>query len=648
MRKNGVVILIVLLLVARSVGAEEIFPRVFAGGVSGSYSLADPDNSDEYRSAGGGLYIHAVGWDRLTTAQKNAARANFSGSDTVVEVGSSTSQANWYINSVHRKGVRAKVVTINAFSSGRIPTVSGWQDLLDYYRSQGVDGLTQLFATFEYANFSSNVSTLPQNKVSDREDFQQIIAISGGLTLDVPAPYFFDREQNYRDWVVDAIKWARGRGYDVMMIASPRSSGVSFHHELEDFVNALAAEGALPNIFAIQNYSTADASSYPNIVGDEDTPYHQLGAAHLMQTHYLPAVVGRSSDADGDGKSNTAEAALGRSDSDPSDFAFDFGSPGNVEGWFTQHIGATTVAGGTFTGTTTSNDPRLINDSIFVDGGRVRSVLVRMKADAAGAVQVYWAASPGGIVADNYMAMAYHTPGEWFIASFNVGNHATWRGRSISALRLDPISVQAAEFSIDWIALSDGDYDRDGISDAAEGFADTDYDGSPDAMDVDSDGDGVADDREGVTGHDRLDPSDMYFGGSSKLSGSSEGWRDINIADFTAGGDVFLAGTAGNNDPQLRRDGFYFNGADVSQVFIRYRAPASATLQLYWGIEGSDIYTSGRATSVRYSTPGEWQTMAFDLSSKVEWISNTITSLRIDPTTVAGSSFEIDYISAGP
>lgn len=520
--------------------------------------------------------------------------------------------------------------------------------MVEHYRAGGVDERTRIFATFEYPNFTPHIPTLADNKVSDRVDFQQIISASGGLALDIPANYYFTREQVYRDWVVDAIQWARSNNYSVMIIVSPRNSGINYHHHVQSFVDALGDADALPNVFSVENYSTQDPSIYPNIVGSEDVPYHQLGAARLLQTQYLPMVMGRASDIDGDGMAGLSEQQRGRSDFDPSDMGFDFDVAGSSEGWASTNINNLSVANGVLSGTATSSDPRLARSGLYLDGGQTQNILVKMKASAAGGVQLYWGTDSGGIASANYKNAHYSTPNEWSVINFRVGSHVRWRGQRITALRLDPIGVAGATFDIDWILGSDGDFDRDGLSDEEEGFVDTNGDGSPDAMDVDSDGDGVTDDREGVIGTNRLDPSDMHFGAVPRIPGSSEGWFPSNVAQFQTGGDVLMRGVASNGDPSVRRREFYFSGADASTIFVRYRSSAASTVHLYWGVLGHDVFSGNRMVSASYTTPNEWKTLSFDLSTVSLWTGSTITSLRVDPGSVAGSEFQVDSIWAGP
>ncbi len=183
--------LFLLLAVPATAHAEDIFPRVLAGGVSGSDALAVPGNSDKFRANGGGVFMHAMGWGKLDEAEKVATLANFAGRELAVEIGFTKAYCTWYRDNFQKRGVHAGFITMNAFSSARVPTVAEWTEMIAYCRSKGIDARTKILATFEYANFSSHKATLGQNKVSQRADFQKIIAASGGLLIDVP-PRIYD------------------------------------------------------------------------------------------------------------------------------------------------------------------------------------------------------------------------------------------------------------------------------------------------------------------------------------------------------------------------------------------------------------------------------------------------------------------------
>jgi hypothetical protein len=75
----------------------------------------------------------------------------------------------------------------------------------------------------------------------------------------------------------------------------------------------------------------------------------------------------------------------------------------------------------------------------------------------------------------------------------NPSAHVDWSGQLIKDLRFDPTGGIDSVYAIDWIALSDGDYDNDGLTDILETGADPDNDGIPSFEDPDSNNDGTPD-----------------------------------------------------------------------------------------------------------------------------------------------------------
>ena len=85
-----------------------------------------------------------------------------------------------------------------------------------------------------------------------------------------------------------------------------------------------------------------------------------------------------------------------------------------------------------------------------------------------------------------------------------------------------------------------------------------------------------------------------------------------------------------------------FAGSSVPLIQIRMRASANVTVQLFWG-NTTGAYT---AINANYTGSGSWQTLSFAVSSSLEWTGKTINSLRIDPVTAKGQTFDIDWIRA--
>lgn len=457
-----------LLVLAGNTQAEDIYPRIVVGGVSGITSLKDPSNSDQFRANGGGLYLHHSGWAPLTSADKQAILTTFKGKEVVVELGFAENGGAWpsaYKNNYVNFGINAKLISANAFANDSLPTLATWRAYTQAFRDAGIAETTLILPTFEYANFASRMSTLNSSRVSMRKDFQDIIKHSGGISLDTPSNYFFSREEAYRSWVIDAIKWTHGQGLTVAIIVSPHNAGVDYDKATSDYVKYLKDHQALPNTFIVENYSTASAATYTNIVGNEDTLHHQLGCAKALQTVWLPAALGNRADIDGDGIANEAS---GRSKYNPLDFGFEFSA---ADGWGSpQNISNFAISGGTLKGQTTSVDPNVTRSNLAIDGGRLPVLQVRMKASASGTVQIYWGVN-GGATVNGPISAIYNGPNIWRDVSFNMFAHQQWKNQTITSLRIDPISVSNATFEIDWLRASTATSNTSASSSAASSSA---------------------------------------------------------------------------------------------------------------------------------------------------------------------------------
>ncbi len=264
---------------------------VLAGGVSGAADLTVDENSDTFRASGGGLYLHNNGWERLDDAQRRKALGLFKDRPLAIELGFKPSGKAW--GNVYRRAylvyqMSPLFIAANAFAGNNLPTPEQWRDYMTELRKAGVPETTKILPTFEFANFSHNIPELSHNKVSDREDFQKILAVAGGIVIDSPSGYFFTREQNYRDWVVDALHWCRKNRLTRVVIASPHIFGKPFPEHTRKFVGYLKEHEALPDIWVCENYNgSKDPETYLNRVGSEDVPANVFGTARLLLTDFL-------------------------------------------------------------------------------------------------------------------------------------------------------------------------------------------------------------------------------------------------------------------------------------------------------------------------------------------------------------------------
>lgn len=177
------------------------------------------------------------------------------------------------------------------------------------------------------------------------------------------------------------------------------------------------------------------------------------------------------------------------------DARWNFNTAGNAEGWSTANATAA-VAGGFLTGSVVAGDPQLSKlNAAYVSGSLATHLLVRYRSSATGTCQLFW----GRVGAANFSGSrvvnfnSYSPSGAFSGLIANPSAHADWSARVITDFRFDPTGGAGSSFDVDWIALSDGDYDNDGLSDLTEGGADPDNDSLPNFADTDSNNDGLPD-----------------------------------------------------------------------------------------------------------------------------------------------------------
>ncbi len=190
---------------------------------------------------------------------------------------------------------------------------------------------------------------------------------------------------------------------------------------------------------------------------------------------------------------------------------------GWAQGWATSQITNLTVSGGALNGTSTGTDPYFHNQGVTLDGSQTESMLIKLQTSAAsGSLALYWGDPTfAGFSGNRVISTALSGSTNPQLIRLPVGAHSNWDNHTITRLRLDPVSVGARDFSIDWIQLSEGDLDGDGIADTVEGLVDTDGDGLFDVEDLDSDNDGMSDEFEQTYSFDFQNAADALLDADS-------------------------------------------------------------------------------------------------------------------------------------
>ncbi len=324
---------------------------------------------------------------------------------------------------------------------------------------------------------------------------------------------------------------------------------------------------------------------------------------------------------------------------------FWFETDDDFEGWSVNNISNETVSGGVMSGIATSGDPQLSRSGLNFPGADASTVLIRMQAEINSTVDLFWGHTGADTISTTRkITVSYTGSGDPQVLTFDLSSDTNWTAKTITQLRLDPLSLPPAtgkSFSIDWIAITDGDFDSDGIADTADGYGDTDGDGLPDFADTESDGDGTGDADEAAAGRNHTDAGDMAF--HFNTDGDFEGWTNspMNVTGLAVSNGV-VSGTASTADPYFANNSVGFVASQVPTMTVRMRAGANGLVQLYWAPLGGGF--AGNFVGRNYTGSGGWQVVEFPMAGNANWDGNTIDKLRIDPIGSSGAWFEIDWI----
>jgi hypothetical protein len=229
------------------------------------------------------------------------------------------------------------------------------------------------------------------------------------------------------------------------------------------------------------------------------------------------------------------------------------------------------------------SDPYISKRGLSIDSSRINRIRVRVKSGAAGNMQLFWGTSEyPGYSASRVATVNYPAANEWKELVFDLSEHPAWKGKTITALRFDSTSGSSTTYTyVDHI------------------FGDSGYSYEFDGTDG------------------------WLTKGTSYAADSYYGRLRVRIA-------------GGNNDPQVYRKNLFLDGDLHDEVVVRYWNNKAGHVQLFWGIEGSDHFSSSRVRTV-YAPANQWLYLRFDMSNSSSWKGRKITSLRIDPPAVSAS-----------
>ena len=133
---------------------------------------------------------------------------------------------------------------------------------------------------------------------------------------------------------------------------------------------------------------------------------------------------------------------------------WDMSNAGDVV--FSTGISGATVSGGTFSGTSSTNDPFFnLNVPITVptqiDAAIYRSVSFQLTLSSASTAQVFWQTQDNVVHASPTFAASAGSN----IYSVNLSTDPTWAGQ-IKLFRIDPASASGVNISVDWVSVNTG------------------------------------------------------------------------------------------------------------------------------------------------------------------------------------------------
>ncbi len=132
--------------------------------------------------------------------------------------------------------------------------------------------------------------------------------------------------------------------------------------------------------------------------------------------------------------------------------AFEFED--SLAGWVAAHdLADLDIVDGKLTARATGRDPYLIRPGCDLAPDSVRALVIRLRVTGGRGASVYWTTQDSPRFAeDKTVRFAVQPDGRFHVYRLPVGDHPMWRGRRITALRIDPTSgAPDAHISIDYI-----------------------------------------------------------------------------------------------------------------------------------------------------------------------------------------------------
>ena len=242
--------------------------------------------------------------------------------------------------------------------------------------------------------------------------------------------------------------------------------------------------------------------------------------------------------------------------------SFHFDDAGDFEGWIPiNQFANPTVANGALRGVSSGGDPYIVHLAVRFAADSIDIVSVRMATTSGSIAQFFWATSEVPYFNEaNSVVFGIVPDGQYHAYVLNLGGHAGWAGKEITAIRLDPTITAGSNVAIDFIVGGvPGDSDGDGISETLENLH------GLDRFRRDSDRDGMDDGAEYQLGV-AVGLSDPFvFATNGDILGDFDSGRPFEPDGLPDGGND-TDGDGTPNAAELEQGTNPFDGLDVPDL----------------------------------------------------------------------------------
>jgi hypothetical protein len=227
-----------------------------AGNQWGMVGIASDRATRKFRRLGGRLYVHELGWAKTSQGDQNSIARLF----RQAPVWESAPPAS------HVHDILASWMWPHWQAPAPVTCLNGDPKAAEIgaIRAQA-SAMSYRVGVYGSPNYGA-----PALPWSDRafDDLRAGMVAGRALCLDSPPDYYFAREQAYRDWTAEAIRWARTHNVRTVMSLFPRNA--DFPRQTLQMVDDLDARGARPDVYAGNVYADQAGNPYP--LGDENDP----------------------------------------------------------------------------------------------------------------------------------------------------------------------------------------------------------------------------------------------------------------------------------------------------------------------------------------------------------------------------------------